>query len=682
MSSKGSSRKPVPRASTILWVLPFAALLVFAAVWGALGLCWADAGSIAVFVLVALVGGALASQRERVLAVYDALPAAVRAVRDVLVLAVSAVLAACALELAWNAEFSEISPMYFALECLFALLVLAALYFLCMRRGAAPAAGVAAFALVGVAQYFVLSFKGSVILPSDLYALGTAAAVSGGYRYGIDSGVLNACTCVALAWCLLAFVRPSLTACPRLRFAPLVNVVAGIAIVGGAYAMVELPNYAVDLGVDMNYWWAVNRYQAQGMLVTFNTARQDLAIHVPEGYTEQAAAAAEEELAARYRSGAGAGTQRKAAEQQFAQEHPTVIAVMNEAFADLSTLEELHVGYKGPEFFNTAEKGVLARGSFAVPVLGGGTCNTEFEFLTGHALACMGQGKYPYSMYSLETCSSLAAQLRALGYKTSAMHPNYAENWNRDKRYAELGFEAFYAQSAFAGKPRYHNGVTDAATYEKILELLEEDSAPQFIFDVTMQNHGGYTKGDTPEDQLLGLAPQGIDESTTAQLNEYAACIAASDRDLEWFVGELRTLKRPVVLVFFGDHHPNFSRTLNDALCVDDTNETAHDERIFQTSYLVWANYEVAGAPQADPSERDDTAAFLLGAHVYASIGVPLTQFQEAQLGLRDSVRSFNAHGYLGADDVWRPLDADSAYKPALDAFSLAEYREFGAKME
>ena len=30
--------------------------------------------------------------------------------------------------------------------------------------------------------------------------------------------------------------------------------------------------------------------------------------------------------------------------------------------------------------------------------------------------------------------------------------------------------------------------VSDAATYDKILEMLESDSAPQFIFDVTMQN--------------------------------------------------------------------------------------------------------------------------------------------------------------------------------------------------
>ena len=39
---------------------------------------------------------------------------------------------------------------------------------------------------------------------------------------------------------------------------------------------------------------------------------------------------------------------------------------------------------------------------------------------------------------------------------------------------------------------------TDRATYDYVLDLLEADEGPQFVFDVTLQNHGGYDVGACP----------------------------------------------------------------------------------------------------------------------------------------------------------------------------------------
>ena len=51
-------------------------------------------------------------------------------------------------------------------------------------------------------------------------------------------------------------------------------------------------------------------------------------------------------------------------------------------------------------------------------------------------------------------------------------------------------------------------GVTDAATYDKILEELNKSDSPQFILDVTMQNHGGYDAGTVPDEDLTHYAPR------------------------------------------------------------------------------------------------------------------------------------------------------------------------------
>ncbi len=48
---------------------------------------------------------------------------------------------------------------------------------------------------------------------------------------------------------------------------------------------------------------------------------------------------------------------------------------------------------------------------------GGGTANTEFEFMTGTAPAAnLGSGVYPYTIYNiLETTGNLAEQFKSLG---------------------------------------------------------------------------------------------------------------------------------------------------------------------------------------------------------------------------------------------------------------------------
>ena len=78
-------------------------------------------------------------------------------------------------------------------------------------------------------------------------------------------------------------------------------------------------------------------------------------------------------------------------------------------------------------------------GILYVSAYGGGTCNTEFEYLTGNSMAFLGSGTYPYTIYDLARTESLPKQFRDLGYKTTAIHPNHGTNWNRENVYRTLG---------------------------------------------------------------------------------------------------------------------------------------------------------------------------------------------------------------------------------------------------
>lgn len=284
---------------------------------------------------------------------------------------------------------------------------------------------------------------------------------------------------------------------------------------------------------------------------------------VPEGCDGKGASAQMDALAAQFDETLGAAPGRQAAAAQFGAVKPTVIAVMNETFTDLSIYDAVReAGYEGPQFYNSLE-GTLQRGPLMVSVVGGGTANTEFEFLTGNSLAFIGVGKYPYQLYDLSDVDSLVKQMESMGCRTTAMHPVDPVNWKRSSVYEQLGFDEFLSIEDFAGALVYHSGATDVFTYDKIIELLERDAAPQFIIDVTMQNHSGYGEGTVPSEDAVQLDVAGVDDQRVlSELGVYLACINRSDEDLAYFIERLKGIDRPVALVFFGNPHRVFRAPL------------------------------------------------------------------------------------------------------------------------
>ena len=280
-------------------------------------------------------------------------------------------------------------------------------------------------------------------------------------------------------------------------------------------------------------------------------------------------------------------------------------------------------------------------------VTGGGTTNTEFEFLTGCSMANFGPGVYPYTVYDLSRAEGLPRQFSALGYATTAMHPQIGTNWNRVNAFSDLGFDRFLTIEDFEGSDTLRGHVTDRATYDKVLDVLASGSGPQFIFDVTMQNHSGYDTGLLGEEDTTHLSIDGADDPL---VDEYVSLIRHSDEDLEYFIERLRELDRPVVLVFFGDHQPYLTQGYND-LWYPGEDAAEHARRVYQTDYVVWANYDIAGCDQV--SEVDDVSASFLASEVAQLIGAPLTSFQKAHIELRRALPEISAACYEDAAGGW-----------------------------
>ncbi len=675
-----------PTARQIRWlVLPFLLLAVIA-VFCALGLY--QAGILELLALVALGAAAFVSARaalhgDRARAAVAAWgdkrglsPERAHALFSVASLLVCALLGHLAIESTYNYELYLMAPQFALLQYLIILLAMALLYFLFQRHGAGLVLGVGLCSLIGIAQYFIASFKGAAILPNDLFVLGTAAAVSGGYTYVLGGGVAISLACLLLASAVGCLVMPESVPSAKGKRRVAVNLGAAAALLVALVGVVTIPSYFDDLGVQMKYWYSLDYYRKQGFLTSFIAVAQDLPIDKPEGYTEEDAEELKKAYAATYDETLGASEGRLEAVEQFDETKPTVICIMNETFSDLTCLDGAAWGYDGPARYNALDDR-LATGDLAVSVLGGGTCNSEFEFLTGVSLAYVGDGKYPYSLYDLSDAPSLAEQFSELGYSTTAMHPNYASNWNRDRVYRALGFDRFLSIDDFQGDEVFHSGISDEETYNKILELLDGDEGPQFIFDVTMQNHSAYDQnniGDVPQYHV-----DGVSDYDNARLSEYLACIDESDRALSEFLAKLEQLDRPVVVVFFGDHQPALSQIVNDALYPQEKDEFTHNRRIYETTYSIWANYDVAGNDQT--SERMDASPAYLGAMTAEMIGAPLTDFQKAQLVTREEVPAVSLVGLETSDGTWLSTVESSDLPEAYYDLAKISYLEFASKL-
>lgn len=646
------------KKSGMIWACVWCAVEAFIVVWAAMGLVQNDIVSAFITGIILTICTYASVARPRIARLIDSLvnPAGVfphPVVMSVILILCAGIFTTLALEIPSNHVIWTMYPLCLLLEFSLITAVLAGLFFVFQRHSVISSIFTLAMLVLGIAEYFVVTFKNQPIQPGDLTALSTAAAVAGtGYVYNLTCYCLYGIVCAAVAVVLLQAAGAILPTVQQRNLiggkAVVCNVIVGLICLAGVTAHVTLIDYYNLLGISVYSWRPLDSYYEQGYLPTFISSAQTIRPPRPQNYSVSAAENLEKDYANEYDTDPkeGASTSRIEAETQFDSEKPTVIGIMNETFSDLSIYQNLHSDYEGPQFFKSISD-ALSRGKLYVSAYGGGTANTEFEFLTGNSMSFLGQGVYPYTLYNLTETSNLARQFDALGYDTTAMHPNHATNWNRENVYRDLGFDNFLTIEDFQGSETLRNMVTDEATYDKILELLETNQNPQFIFDVTMQNHSGYNTNLMPVSMRTHYCPDGMYDP---ELNEYLALIQESDRALEEFLDHLRSLDRKVIVVFFGDHQPFFGDDYNDNWFTNE-DQAEHAERMWQTSYVIWANYDVTGNSQT--SEERDISANYLGALLMELIGAPLTDYQKAQLEVMQTMPAINTTGYESADGTW-----------------------------
>lgn len=511
--------------------------------------------------------------------------------------------------------------------------------------------------IIGIADYYVIAFRGTPILPWDIYSIKTAASVSADYDYTLEwQAVLSILGFIAL------LVIESLGEDTRLdRRYWLIRLSGGVCalmLLFGEYQMLKSPEFISKMWIYDKLFTPYAMIKRDGIALAFMLELQYMEVDKPDGYVADQVEDAYEALS------------DDVVSVEPDEKMPNVIVVMNEAFSDPAVLGEFTTNKDYMPYLHSLQEGNenTVTGIMNVSVVGGNTANTEFEFLTGSTMAFLPDGSVPYQQYIDGTMDSLASHLKEFGYNTIAMHPYNASGWERNQVYPYLGFETFYSLKNFSNVTKVRDYVSDDSCVDRIIKEFERSEDPCFIFNVTMQNHSSYTASYdnfTPDITVEG--------SDSFQLSNYLSLVKLSDAALERLINYFSEVEEDTVVVFFGDHQPTDSvvRDIWKLNGVDPDDLTEEQECLrYQVPFVVWANYDI------EEQTGVMTSANFLGAQVFDWCNIPMSGYQEYLLELSQEYSAITARTAVNKKGKFVDF---SDIEDALKEYNMLQYyRLFG----
>lgn len=466
-------------------------------------------------------------------------------------------------------------------------------------------------AVYGLANYFVLEFRGAPIQPWDILSIGTAASVADNYEYRLDKDALTALIGLLVLLAAEFFLRadfygpfksrralkkeaaagsapkaapPERTPAKRRRVIiarTALCLVTGLLCFGYTKMLHNEDFVQKKLRLYDKLFTPTTIQFKNGTVTAFLMELQYMSVEKPSGYNEKDA---REALASYETAGTPANT-------------PNIIVVMNEAFSDPAVLGGFTTNEDYMPFVHSLLRGAedTVSGLLNVSVKGGNTANTEFEYLTGNSMAFLPYGSIPYQQYIKNETPSMASWLSGFGYRTVAMHPYRAAGWDRNKVYPLMGFDEMYFEEFYKDSGVIRKYVSDEADYEKIIQIYEqkEPGEPLFLFNVTMQNHSSYNDWADYDNFSPDIT---VDGSDSEVLSAYLSLMKLSDQATERLVDYFAKEEEDTVIVFFGDHQPTDS-VVNPVLKLNGTSSsslsTEEEALRYQVPFFIWANYDI-----------------------------------------------------------------------------------------
>ncbi len=550
----------------------------------------------------------------------------------------------------------------------------------------------------GLLNYFIGTFRGTPFVPMDLFSFKTGLNVADGYNYELSWNLIVGSILFFLTYLLnkkIKNIRPL-----KLKTKIVCKLLpAGFLIVlCSAFFFTDFP---ANAGYKPDFWNQTRGYYNTGSFFNFCLNTKYLHVSKPSGYHADKA----EELLDQTLQQAGVDPDGNTSIDMLTGENtytpsagetkPNIICIMNESLADLGTLGNLETNEDYMPFIHSLTENTI-KGNLSVPVFGAGTSNSEFEFLTGNSISSLPAGCNVYQSYIKSDQASLVSTLKDLGYSRQAYHPYYKDGWNRPAVYNYFGFEKYTAIEDFIDndiletykqnndvvefenllKKTYPDKdmllrrfVSDAYDYQMVEEMYEQrdNSKPFFMFNVTMQNHGGYAASYSNFLQDVHITNM---EGNYPEANRYLSLVKESDLAFQSLVEYFSQVEEPTVICMFGDHLPSVEDAFYEELLGTSLDKLSREQEQsrYSTPFIIWANYDI---PEA---ELGQISANYLSTLVLQTAGLELTDYNKFLAAMYQEIPVIDTVGYIGADGVYYSHDETSQYTDLLNIYKRLEY--------
>ncbi len=470
------------------------------------------------------------------------------------------------------------------------------------------------FWLFALANAFVYQFRGSYIMVWDFISIPTAVNVASNYSYKMNSRSIFWSIMFLLLFVGIWFIRPNIKAVLNRVWKRLVLGLVGILLIVGISNMIHIEAIKEAFDIHDSKFSIEHVTEMNGMMIGFIYKMKYMSVYEPEGY-----------IAAEVRK----TLDETEVEGEVPEELPNIIVVMNEAFSDLGQDYPFETNEDYMPFIHSLQDDAenVVSGYMNASVLGGKTPNTEFEFLTGNTLAFLPEDSIPYQQFVKKKIDALPHYFASLGYRTIATHPYNSSGWDRTMAYPLLGFQEYYFKEAFDLSPEnlVRDYIKDDAYYKQLEQNIlqkEGSDGPVFSFNVTMQNHSGYTGTYPNFKQTIFLKDtEGRDAEDVEKLQNYLSLIRLSDDAFKNMVEYYEKSDKPTILVFFGDHQPP-QGLLNAVRPEDKEDHEGEGIKVRRVPFIIWANYDI------EEKSGIETSANYLGNLVLKTAGIPLTRYR------------------------------------------------------
>lgn len=552
---------------------------------------------------------------------------------------------------------SDLTPMIMFLNLLFYYLLSAVCMFFTGSVKTGMMVGIVIPMLFGFANYFVVQFRGNPIVPWDFLSLGTALSVADNYEFVFTWKIVLS---LSVFWMMILILAKSSVRIRKWRIR-VPGMILSAALLSGYLAAIQNPDVQTLFGMDKTLFTLNVMYRNNGIAGGFLGNLQYLNLKEPDGYSVKAAIET---------AGIQENMDEAAHETEDSAVYPNIIVIMNEAFSDLSVWGEYAANQEVMPFFRSLQKEGIG-GELYVSVKGGNTANSEYEFLTGDTMAFLPAGCVPYQQYLNTEMPGLTSHLKKLGYQTLAIHPYNRSGWDRDAVYEYFGFDEYLDKNAFDNPYRMRGYISDRSAFEKIAEQfqLKEEGRPMFVFEVTMQNHGGYSK-ENPDFhtyiEFEGLKNKTLSVTST---EKYLTLMNETDKALQELIQYFESQDEPTVVLMFGDHQPSdyITNAIQRVCGKIQGSSLEEQQKGYRVPFAIWSNQGL------EHKYYEGISLNYLSGILLEAANVPLTGYQKWLKELMQTLPITSGLVYGDSEGTLYSYDED-AYQDLLNEYSILQY--------